>query len=445
VAGFELKVGSRKIPGRLLRGVDNVIVCFAKTADRHREFNERLLNMGVVKSVSHGHAPRQPLKGAQLDTVKVFVQLGTGFGKDSWSERYDRGLIPGLNERLPYGYYHGAGGGWSIEYSRDRHETRVMEMFRRGLTWLLGFDLIHAWRNRAGLLGADVVWTHTEREHLAVLLLRRCLGRSKRLKIIAQCIWVFDRWPGLSRPKRALYSILLKHADVIITHSCDNRARARELFPSTRSELVQFGVGSSVIGNSLKPTVHMPLHLIAVGNDMHRDWETLLRAFGGVSGVELKIISRKVPRRLVQAAPNVSVVPARTEAEVKDQYKWADIVVVPLKANLHVSGISVILEAILSGVAVVATDTGGLRTYFSGQELCYVPIGEPAAMRTAVMELAGDHARRADMTVRAQRRRMSAGLTAEGYAMRHRRLSEELLGIAQEPSAQSDSSSKMSC
>jgi glycosyltransferase involved in cell wall biosynthesis len=546
MAGFEVKVASQKIPGRFLRGVDNVLVCSAKSedevrtlfrwadivvvplkpnlhvsgitvifeavvsgvpvvatdtgglrayfsdaeicyvpvadsttmrrcveqlarederrfkmmlkaqeqlwaakltrqgyADRHRELSEQLLNMGAVKSVTDSHGPGPPLKGAQLDTVKVFVHLGTGFGADSWSKRYKCGLIPGFNEPLPYGYYHAGGGGWSIEYSQDRRETSATEILRRGLTWLWGFDLIHAWRNRGGLLGADIVWAHTEREHLAVLLLFRLLGRSKRPKVIAQCVWVFDRWARLSRPKRALYRFLLKRADAITTQSNDNRMRARDLFPGTRSELLKFGIGSSVTGNSCKPIVHIPLHLIAVGNDMHRDWETLLHAFGGVSGVELRIISHKVPRRLVQAAPNVSAIPARTEAEVNCQYKWADIVVVPLKANLHVSGISVILEAILSGVAVVATDTGGLRAYFSDREICYVPIGDPAAMRTAVMDLARDHGRRADMTVRAQRRRMSAGLTAEAYAMRHRRLSEELLGIVREPSAQSETSSQM--
>jgi hypothetical protein len=27
---------------------------------------------------------------------------------------------------------------------------------------IVGFDLIHAWRNRKGLFAADIVWTHTE-------------------------------------------------------------------------------------------------------------------------------------------------------------------------------------------------------------------------------------------------------------------------------------------
>ena len=104
------------------------------------------------------------------------------------------------------------------------------------------------------------------------------------------------------------------------------------------------------------------------------------------------------------------------------------MVLVILKENRHASGITVILEAVASGVPVVATDVGGLRDYFSDTEVCYVPPGEPCALRDAVRKLAADAERRAAMTAAAQARLVEAALTSEGFARRHRALTDELLG-----------------
>ena len=101
--------------------------------------------------------------------MRVFVFLGHGFGARQWTERWSNGEIPGLNERLPYGYHHAAGKDCIVEYSEDANENRLTELARRGMRRLLGCDLVHAWRNRKALFAADVVWTHTELEHLAVL------------------------------------------------------------------------------------------------------------------------------------------------------------------------------------------------------------------------------------------------------------------------------------
>ena len=121
---------------------------------------------------------------------------------------------------------------------------------------------------------------------------------------------------------------------------------------------------------------------------------------------------------------------ARSREQVERIYEWADMVVVPLNPNLHASGLSVILEATLSGRPLIATDTGGLRAYFSSQEVRYVPVGDAMAMRRAAWELSQDDERRFRLATLAQRRIVEAGLTSETYALRHRRLSQELLGRA---------------
>ena len=119
----------------------------------------------------------------QTREVNVFVFLGHGFGGNTWEQRFAQGLIPGLNERLAYGYYRAAGDGWSVEYSRDADEGRYTRLGRLILRKALGFDIVHAWRNKRQLLSADIVWTHTELEGLAALLLVRTFGQADRPKL----------------------------------------------------------------------------------------------------------------------------------------------------------------------------------------------------------------------------------------------------------------------
>jgi glycosyltransferase involved in cell wall biosynthesis len=365
--------------------------------------------------------------GPQRRDVQVFVHLGPGFGADAWRDRYERGLIPGLNEPVPYGYHRAGGEGLLIRYSQDSKEGRLSGLFRRAFCVALGFDIIHTWRNRTGLMSADVVWTHTEREHLSALFLFRLLALRRKPYVIAQCIWIFDRWPRFSWARRKLYSWLLRQADIVTTLSPANLNVARRLLPGSRTELVMFGITCDSLKKPRVSGCHRPVRVAALGNDMHRDWKTLLRAFGGVSGFELKIASSKVAPGLTRGACNVRVEPARSRQQVERLYEWADMVVVPLNSNLHASGLSVVLEATLSGQPLIATDTGGLRAYFSSEEVDYVPVGDPLAMREAARKLSQDDGRRLRLVTLAQRRIVEAGLTSETYALRHRQLTLELL------------------
>ena len=334
--------------------------------------------------------------------LRVFVFLGHGFGALRWTERWTKGEIPGLNERLPYGYYHAAGKDCIVEYSEDANENRLTELARRGMRRLLGCDLVHAWRNRKALFAADVVWTHTELEHLAVLALWQCRRRQRRPRLIAQSVWLFDRWNCFSAPRRWLYRYLLSQADVLTVQSPENLKTARELFPQMRSEFIRFGVSSDAMVAPVQRAAHRPVRLVALGNDMHRDWETLIAAAEPWSGCRLRIGSKNIDRRLTDYAHNIEVIAPSSRSEIAELYAWADLAVVPLKPNLHASGITVILEAVLRGLPVVCTDTGGIRGYFSDEDVRYVPPQDPVALRRAFQELAEDDRMRFAMATHAQ-------------------------------------------
>ncbi|MGH8336316.1 MAG: glycosyltransferase, partial [Gammaproteobacteria bacterium] len=231
----------------------------------------------------------------------------------------------------------------------------------------------------------------------------------------------------MSTAKRILYSHLLKYADIITTQSPEDLSVARKLFPTRPTACVLSGGAVEWMTQPREEPIHRPVRLAALGNDMHRDWSTLLRAFGGRSEYELAIATRQLKQRRLRNVPNVRLAKAQTEADVRQLYQWADIVVVPLKHNRHASGITVTFEGTISGVPVVATDTGGLRAYFSDDEIAYVPLNSPDAMRGMVDELCADRVRSLAMVGKAQHRMLTGELTKQGYAKRHRQLTEELL------------------
>lgn len=363
--------------------------------------------------------------------VKVFVQLVHGFGGKRWSTAWAKGEMPGILDKLPYGYYRAADEDFRIEYSEDADETSLTRFVRLALRRVVGFDYIHIWRNRHELFSADIVWTHTELEHLAVLLIWNLTRARPRPKLIAQSVWLFDRWDSFWAPKRWLYKKLLNRADLLTVLSPLNLLKVREIFPNIPSEFVRFGIDAAALLPARKRVCHRPIRLLALGRDMHRDWQTLVNAVRIDRDCELKIAAtRTVPREVMQAS-NVESIRPTTASEIFNLYQWADIVVLPLCENLHASGITVLAEAALSGVPVIASDTGGLRAYFSDDEVKYVPVGDSNSLMAAVRELAADDELRFRLARASQARIISEDLSSESYAVRHRELSARLLSDRQ--------------
>ena len=361
--------------------------------------------------------------------IRVFVHLARGYGAADWKKRWDEGKIIGINEPLPYGYYRAKELGCSIEYSQDAPESVFGKFFRLGVRTILGFDLLHAWRNFNGISDADVVWTHTESQYLSILLLFRLKPREHKPKLIAQTIWLFDRWPGFSALKRWLIARLAAQADVITVHSPENLKVARGLFPNNRVELVLFGISADEKKQPESRPEHQPLRLVSLGNDEHRDWTSLLEAVSGQQW-QVKIASSSIDRRLVDKTPNAEIVKLRSNDELMALYGWADLIVVSLKPNLHASGITVIQEAALRGVPVICSDVGGLRAYFSDQEVFFVPAQDAGALRRSIYDVAVDQKKRFSLAECAQARMGPTGLSSLAYVQRHVQISKELLGAA---------------
>jgi glycosyltransferase involved in cell wall biosynthesis len=380
-----------------------------------------------VESAENGQTSfSQSGRESRQSVMNVYVHLAVDKDAVEWSRKRESGDLVGINDPTPYGYGRAQEMGCRVTFSKSGRENRLQKLFRLGWRAILGADVVHAWRNRTAILNSDIVWTHTESQYLAVAMVGRLLG--KRVRIIGQSVWLIDSWDALSLPKKALFRWLVSRVDVLTFHSPENYARAKALFPAANIRLVKFGIPAETKQAPLERPRGEVVSILALGNDRHRDWKTLVDAVSGMPNYRLKILSGSVPKGLVKNRENIEVMRARSNDELRKAFNDATLVCVPLKKNLHASGITVIQEAVLSGVPVVATDIGGVSAYFSADEIRYVPAGDPEALRAAFEEISRDPAQALERASRAQGRMSERGdIGAQTYIRQHVELSHEIL------------------
>jgi glycosyltransferase involved in cell wall biosynthesis len=360
--------------------------------------------------------------------VKVFVHLAYGYAPAAWKQRIQDGTLVGINDCPAYGYTRAEQFGCSVTYSQDHRFGVLLNAVRLLTRICFGFDFCHAWFNRREIFSSDVIWTHTESQSLAIAalcLLRSPKGGSPRL--IAQTVWLFDKWEHLTSFHRYLYRKLLARADVMTFLSPLNLRKAQQLFPNQDCRLVKFGIRSDHI-TSRDYQASRPIRILSIGNDVHRDWDALIMAFGGHDIFDVRIATRSLKQSAIRQYKNIKVIGIKKNDELMELYRWANLSVILLKENLHASGITVILEAFCMGLPVVASNVGGLSEYFSDREVFYVESHDDQIIRESVLRYASDLNAQKEMVLRAQGKILAGGLNSEGFAHQHFIISKDLLG-----------------
>jgi glycosyltransferase involved in cell wall biosynthesis len=313
--------------------------------------------------------------------IRVHAQLGYGLDVTTYEQAYCKGNEP---DRSPYGFHHAIDYGFDLSFSRDA--PRRFGIVARVLNRLMGFDILHAFTNRDRVRAADVIWVMTEREAFALALLF-AFRLVPRRPMIANVVWLFNRWRGLPPWTRWFYRRLARYISRLTVHSAGCLEIAPEALPDRRVELMYFGVNTSLF--TLTPPVvremSSPIRLFAAGNDHTRDWTTLLNAFGNDPRFELLIICRWLSHDLEARYDNLKVARSATMPFFLDCYADADLVIMPMHENIF-SGITVALEAVAVGKPLVSSRTGGIPTYFSEADVTYVPADDPEVMRRIVLE-----------------------------------------------------------
>lgn len=362
---------------------------------------------------------------AETRRFKAYVALYHSIDAVLWREQYrSRNAEKGVaTDESPYGFHRAEAYGFDVSFARDA--PRKPGGFAAFVTRLLGFDLLHAWSNRTRVVEADVVWTMTEGEGFAIALLSM-LHLVPRRPIICNTVWLLNEWSRTRLYKAVLYRVLVRRIAILSVHSKPCLATAKSAFPKARSELMLFGVNSDLLAPRARPSTNMeaPLHILSMGSDKTRDWETLLAAFGNDDRFRLTIVCWRLTETDVAAYRNVTILRFRTTDDFVFSFHAADFAVVPMKDNLF-SGITSALDAASVGVPVICSRTGGVPTYFDEEEVYYVPVGDAAAMREAAATSTA--AERLAKAARARQRFERCDYSHEHLARQYCDLSRSLL------------------
>lgn len=130
--------------------------------------------------------------------------------------------------------------------------------------------------------------------------------------------------------------------------------------------------------------------LLTVGDDVGRDYDTLLAA---VEPLDIPILAKtRAPAITGSTHPRLETVSGRLNwRRYRDLIARARCVVVPLVPTIHASGVNSILEACCLGKALIVSDSPGIRDYVVPDETALVvPCGDASAMRTAIRRLMDD-------------------------------------------------------
>jgi glycosyltransferase involved in cell wall biosynthesis len=242
----------------------------------------------------------------------------------------------------------------------------------------------------------DVIVTWSERVSLSLMTLQR-LAAARSKPHVAMLYW-FSR-PSVQLPLRAFGRSL--HA--IVTWSSVQREYAiRHLgLAPEKLYLVKHFVDQVFWHSSNGGADDM---ICSAGAEM-RDYGTLLTALRG-TGLRCHIASdhvrvdrygfaRRIPiDRFACLASGDVTIGRKPAIELRDLYQRSRFVVVPLHASDTDNGVNVILEAMAMGKPVICSRTRGqVDVVQDGATGIFVPVGDPQALREAMLELWKDPAR----------------------------------------------------
>ena len=358
--------------------------------------------------------------------IKAYVLLPASLDSECWLKNHSTGLYPDMT---PYGYHHAQGDGVEVVFSKLFPIPHgLYGLLVRSVRKLFGFDFLHIFKNLQLINASEcnVVWTHTEFEFIFLILISK-LSFGKLPPVICQSIWLADKWNTYSSFKRWIYSWVLSRADCLTFHSPLNFAFAEQKSWGKKRFLVEFGVSLDVFPLlPVKPidVAASTIKVFSLGNDLHRDWDTLFSAFANDVRFELLVASSTFPKKF--SASNIVVTQMKL-SELIQAYSEADVVVIPLRHNLHASGVTTMLEAVSCGKPVVITDTGGLKHYLGDDCVFYVKVGSSSEICDTVLSIALDSELVHKKIVAAQRAIIEKKLFSAGFAERHVMLSRLLL------------------
>jgi glycosyltransferase involved in cell wall biosynthesis len=321
--------------------------------------------------------------------MRVLVQYDRRMDVDSWRQRHAAGLVP---DAAPYGLHYLTAHGFDVAFRRS--PSSYSELLMRPAEKRLGLDFAAIVDQRSARRRADVVLSWNEGVGLPTAFAR---SRDEPPSVTG-IIWMTEA--GLPRGLLSLVRGGIRRSAAVFVCSKAQIDRVVALgAPLRRVHYVPMGIDDEMFQPHVDDSPE-PNRIIAFGNDRHRDWRLLARSVAllkqRVRDVRLHVYSQKAPEFPAEVGTvhrdHVDV------PQIRDAYARAAVVVIPTKPNVHVSGVTVALEAMALGRPVVACDTPGMSDYvIDGVTGFLVPPGSPEELRDKVAILLNDSARSSEM------------------------------------------------
>jgi glycosyltransferase involved in cell wall biosynthesis len=199
---------------------------------------------------------------------------------------------------------------------------------------------------------------------------------------------------------------LIGGVDTFVVHS----ARQQHLLtselgiPGDRVALIRYGVDTEF----WQPLPVQEEGLVVSAGREHRDYRALARALSAVNVpahvADGSTHSPKARRSAPPAWPDNVNRGRATPLEMRHLFARASVVVVPVIQTDFPAGITVIVEAMAMGKAVIVTETEGLQGALGDPgAVVQVPVGDARTLQREIESLLGDPHRRASLGARARR------------------------------------------
>lgn len=311
----------------------------------------------------------RPSRG-RLDRVSIEVLFPSeSTHLADWEARWRRGEVP---SRWPYGLDELAWYADEVALVGVPRATRAHRVGGR-----LVRPLFDRWISRRP--GRDIGLTWDEQTCI------RMVARRRYAEMYSGVIWLTDRIErGETRHTDLMVSALRQMTGTWVLSEAQIAPLANTISP-VPVRFAGFGVDEEFFCQ--QPWPQRPA-VVSVGSDRDRDWDTLTDAMTRVHEARPEIDIAIQGGREKDLPIGVRRLPRVPLADVPELYRDATVVALAMRHNLHVSGMTVGLEAHASGRPVVATGTPGCEAYFAaGLDSTLVPIGDSEALAAAVLEL----------------------------------------------------------
>jgi glycosyltransferase involved in cell wall biosynthesis len=251
------------------------------------------------------------------------------------------------------------------------------------------------------LNACDLVYATGEDVGLPTALLFRVFGRKKPGIVMR----IESPQYGKTRTKRFIYAQVYRFAAERIDEIlCRTQAHAdwiRREYKLRRTRLTFLPESTDTgyfsperEGDRISPVEFPKQPYIVSGGLEMRDFDTLIKAVQNLP-VSVLICAgspwAKVGHQISSALPANVIVRSFKREEMREVYRGAAFVVLPIKPTLRACGMNVILEAWSMGRGVIASQTEGLKSYIQHEHTgLFVPPGDVEALRSAICYLLED-------------------------------------------------------